>query len=92
MALSISRHKGILNKHLCKNFFEKNRMPVFLWRFEYGRRRLNSNSVSDWRQVCAYKLLEYYSSNKVCKIFSSTLTSYYIQSYLLILGVLSLRY
>ena len=24
-----SRHEGILNKHLCKNFFEENRMPVF---------------------------------------------------------------
>ena len=34
-----SRHKGILIKHLCKNFLEKNRVPVFLWRFEYGRRR-----------------------------------------------------
>ena len=29
MALSISRHKGILNKHLCKNLFYKNWMPVF---------------------------------------------------------------
>ena len=92
MALSISCHKGILNKHFCKNLFEKNRMPVFLWRFEYGRRRLNSNNVSHWRQVCAHKLLEYYSSNQVCKIFSSTLTSYYIQSFLLILGVLSLHH
>ena len=46
MALSISRHKGILNKHLCKNFFEKNRMPVFLLRSEYRRRRLNSNNES----------------------------------------------
>ena len=25
--------KGILNKHLWKNFFYKNRMPVFVWRF-----------------------------------------------------------
>ena len=29
MAVSISRHKGILNKHLCKNFFKENEMPVF---------------------------------------------------------------
>ena len=60
---SISRHKGILNKHLCKNFFEKYRMPVFLWRFEYKRRRLNSNNETHWLQVSAYKLLEYYLSN-----------------------------
>ena len=39
-------HKGILNKYFCNNFFEKNLMPVFLWRFEYGRRRLNSNKES----------------------------------------------
>ena len=26
MALSVSRHKEILNKHLRKNFFEENRM------------------------------------------------------------------
>ena len=38
-------------------------MPVFLWRFEYGRRRLNSNNESRWLQVSAYKLLENYSSN-----------------------------
>ena len=35
MASSISCHKGILNKHLCKNVFEKSQMPVFLWSFEY---------------------------------------------------------
>ena len=63
MASSISHHKGILNKHLCKNLFEKNRMPAFLWRFEYERRILNSNNESHWLQVSAYKLLEYYSSN-----------------------------
>ena len=34
-SLPISRHKGILKKHLGKNFFEENRMAVFLWRFEY---------------------------------------------------------
>ena len=28
MSLSISRRKEILNKHLCRNFFEENRMPV----------------------------------------------------------------
>ena len=60
---SISYHKGILNKHLCENFFEKNEMSVSLWRFEYGRRRLNSNNESQWLQVSEYKLLEYYSSN-----------------------------
>ena len=27
--------QGILSKHLCKNFFLKNRMPIFLLRFEY---------------------------------------------------------
>ena len=43
VALSISRHKGISNKHLGKNFFYENRIPIFLWRFEYRRRRLNSN-------------------------------------------------
>ena len=43
VAFPILCHKGILNKHLCKNFFEENRMHVFLWRFEYIRRRLNSN-------------------------------------------------
>ena len=58
-----SRHKGILCKHLRKNFFEKNLMSVFLWRFEYGRRRQNSNNESHCLQVSAYKLLEYYSSN-----------------------------
>ena len=63
MASSILRHKGILNKHLWENFFTKNRMPVFLWRFKFGRRRLNSNNESHWLQVSAYKLLEYYSSN-----------------------------
>ena len=63
MGSSISHHKGILNKNLCKNFFETNQMPVFLWRFEYGRRRVNSNNESHWLQVSAYKLLEYYSSN-----------------------------
>ena len=26
---SSTRHKEILNKHLCKNLFEENRMPVF---------------------------------------------------------------
>ena len=39
-----SRHKGILSKDLGKNFFEENRM----WRFEYKRRRLNSNKESHW--------------------------------------------
>ena len=63
LASSISRHEGILNKRSCKNFFEKNGMPVFLWRFQYGRRRLNSNNESHWLQVSAYKLLEFYSSN-----------------------------
>ena len=65
MALSISRQKGFLNKHLCKNFFEESRIPIFLWRFEYRKRRLNSNKESHWRisKVSAYKLLEYYSSN-----------------------------
>ena len=85
MALSISRHEGILNKHLCKNFSEENRMPVFLLRFEYRRRRLNFNKESHWLQVSAYKLLEYYSSNmdmQNANHFSSTLASYYIQSYL----------
>ena len=48
---------------MCKNFFENNRMPVYLWRFEYGRRRINFNNESHWLQVSAYKLLEYYSSN-----------------------------
>ena len=38
-------------------------MPVFLWRFEYKRRRLNSNNETHWLQVSAYKLLEYYLSN-----------------------------
>ena len=33
--LSTSRHKGILNKYLRRNFFQKSRMPAFLWRFEY---------------------------------------------------------
>ena len=37
VALSISRHKGILNKHLYNN------VCIFLWRFEHRRRRLNSN-------------------------------------------------
>ena len=60
---SISRQKRILNKHFCKNFFEKNLMLVFLWRFEYGRRTLNSDNEHRWRQVSVYKLLEYYSSN-----------------------------
>ena len=63
MASLILRHKVILNKHLCKNFFEKSRMPIFLWRFEYGRRRLNSDYETHWLQVSVYKLLEYYSSN-----------------------------
>ena len=44
--LPISRDKGILNKLLCKNLFEENRMPVFLWRFEYRRGRLNSKKES----------------------------------------------
>ena len=83
LASSILRHEGVLNKRLCKNFFEKNRMPVFLWRFEYGRRRLNSNNESHWLQVSAYKLLGYYSSNMDMQNICSTLTSYYIQSYLL---------
>ena len=48
VSLSISHHKGILNKHLGKNFFEENRKTVFLWRFEYRRRRLNSNKESHW--------------------------------------------
>ena len=26
---SSTRHKGILNKHMCKNFLEKNRIPAF---------------------------------------------------------------
>ena len=56
-------------------------MRVFLWRFEYGRRRQNSNNESHWLQVSAYKLLEYYSSN-MDKQYGSTLTSDYIQSYL----------
>ena len=43
MVLSISRHKGILNKHLGKNLFYENRIPVFLWIFEYRRRRLSSD-------------------------------------------------
>ena len=60
---SISRQKRILNKHFCKNFFEKSLMLVFLWRFEYGRRTLNSDNEHRWRQVSVYKLLEYYSSN-----------------------------
>ena len=29
VALSFSHLKGILNKHLCKNFSYENRMPVF---------------------------------------------------------------
>ena len=61
-------------------------MPVFLWRFEYRRRRRNSNKESHWLSVSAYKLLEY--SQVICiwkmsTIFTSTLTSYYIQLYLL---------
>ena len=48
MALSISHRKGILNKHLCKNLFEENRTPVFLWRFEFRRKILNSNKESHW--------------------------------------------
>ena len=42
------RHKGILNKHMGKNFFAENRMAVFFWRFEYRRRRLNSKMESHW--------------------------------------------
>ena len=37
-----------LSKHLSKNFFAENRMPVFLWRFEYRRKRLNSIKESHW--------------------------------------------
>ena len=34
MALSISRHKEILSKHLCQNFFQENRIPVFCGDFK----------------------------------------------------------
>ena len=55
-----SRHKGILNRHLCKNFFEKSRMPVIFWIFKYGRKRLSSNKESHWLS-CEY-----------CEIFKNT--------------------
>ena len=35
VALSVSSHKGILDKHVCKNFLLKNWIPVFLRRFAY---------------------------------------------------------
>ena len=79
MVLSISRHERILNKQLCKSFFEENRMPVFLLRLERRRRRLNSNKESHSFQVSTYKLLKYYSSNmnmQNANHFSSTLASY----------------
>ena len=37
--LTILRRKRILNKHLCKNFFYENRIPVFLRIFECRKRR-----------------------------------------------------
>ena len=54
-----SHHEGILNKHLRKNLFEENRMPVFLLRFEYRSRRLNSNKESHWLQVSGILLKQY---------------------------------
>ena len=41
MALSISHHKIILNKYLCKKI--ESLLFLCVWRFEYRRRRLNSN-------------------------------------------------
>ena len=96
VALPISRHEGILNKHLCKNFFEENWMPVFLLRFECRTRRLNSNKESHWLQVSTYKLLEYYSSNmnmQSANQFSSTLASFInLVVFIKNINVLSLRH
>ena len=47
-----SRHKEILNKHLCKNFFQENWMPVFFGFFcgdsNTEERRLNCNYRIWW--------------------------------------------
>ena len=93
MALSISRHEGILNKHLCKNFFEENRMPVFLLRFECRRRSLNSNKESHWLQVLRINCWNITQVIWICQTFQQHIS---ILSYSVVfiknINVLSLRH
>ena len=68
-------------------------MPFFLWRSEYGRRRLSSKNESHWLQVSAYKLLAYYSSNNDMQNFQQHIDSLlYSVAFTKKINVLKLRH
>ena len=64
MALSISRHKGILNKSFL--------MPVFLWTFEYRRKRRVNKANKEIALIedasDAYEFCNNHSKCSICKL------------------------